>query len=255
MAKTDHWNTELYNNKHGFVHQYGTQLIDLLKPQKGERILDLGCGSGQLTAQIAQSGASVVGIDSSGQMIRAAKDLFHDQEFEVMDATDFSFDQPFDAIFSNAVLHWVKDQKRTAECMRKNLKTGGRLVVEFGGKGNVETIIKAAKKSLNSRGFKKYASINHWYFPSISEYTGLLESVGFEVGLAQLYDRPTQLESDDSGIKDWLEMFGAHFFNELSSDIKAEILDEVQEELRSSCFKEGHWYADYRRIRIMAEKV
>lgn len=254
MTKADSWNADLYNDKHGFVHQYGTQLVDLLHPKKGESILDLGCGSGQLTAKIAESGASVIGIDSSNQMIASARKLFPDQHFYVKDATDFSFKTPFDAIFSNAVLHWVKDQKSVADCMYKNLKEGGRLVLEFGGKGNVDSIIRAAKKCLISRGLEKYASIDQWYFPSISEYTNLLESSGFEVSLAQLYDRPTRLESDRRGIKDWLEMFGAHFFDQLSSELKEDILEEVQEDLRTSCFKDGHWYADYRRIRIVAHK-
>ena len=247
------WNVALYNEKHGFVHQYGSQLIDLLDPKAGELILDLGCGSGQLTSKISES-ASVIGIDSSEEMIKASQDLFPDIDFYKMNADSFSFDKPFDAIFSNAVLHWVKDQKTATTNMFNHLKTGGRLVFEFGGYGNVATIVDALRWSVKNHGFTKNAVLERWYFPSISEYTSLLEDTGFEVNLAQLYDRPTLLESKNEGIKDWIEMFGTHFFDGIDSKDKAAILTEVQDKVRSTCYKDGQWYADYRRIRIMAVK-
>jgi len=247
------WNVSLYNEKHGFVYQYGSQLIDLLNPKEGELILDLGCGSGQLTSKISES-ASVIGIDSSEEMIKASQDLFPEIDFYQMNADSFSFDQSFDAIFSNAVLHWVKDQKTTTTNMFNHLNTGGRLVVEFGGYGNVATIVDALRWSLKNHGFDENAALERWYFPSISEYTSLLEDAGFEVSLAQLYDRPTLLESKNEGIKDWIEMFGTHFFKGIDTKDKAAILTEVQDKVRSTCFKDGQWHADYRRIRIMAVK-
>ena len=247
------WNVSLYNEKHGFVYQYGSQLIDLLNPKEGELILDLGCGSGQLTSKISES-ASVIGIDSSEEMIKASQDLFPEIDFYQMNADSFSFDQSFDAIFSNAVLHWVKDQKTTTTNMFNHLNTGGRLVVEFGGYGNVATIVDALRWSLKNHGFDENAALERWYFPSISEYTSLLEDAGFEVSLAQLYDRPTLLESKNEGIKDWIEMFGTNFFQGIDTKDKAAILTEVQDKVRSTCFKDGQWHADYRRIRIMAVK-
>ena len=247
------WNVDLYNDKHGFVHQYGSQLIDLLDPKSGELILDLGCGSGQLTSKISES-ASVIGIDNSEEMVKASQDLFPGVDFYKMNADSFSFDKPFDAIFSNAVLHWVKDQKAAATNMFNHLKTGGRLVVEFGGIGNVATIVDALRWSLNRHGFRRNAALERWYFPGISEYTSLLEDVGFEVRLAQLYDRPTLLESKNEGIKDWIEMFGTHFFQGIDIKEKAAILTEVQNRVRPTCYKDGQWYADYRRIRILAYK-
>jgi len=247
------WNVGLYNEKHGFVHQYGSQLIDLLDPKSGELILDLGCGSGQLTSKIAES-ASVIGIDSAAEMIEASQQLFPDLDFYQMDADSFSFDQSFDAIFSNAVLHWVKDQKAATANMFKHLKIGGRLVVEFGGYGNVSTIVNALRSSLNKHGFHKNAALERWYFPSIGEYTSLLENAGFEVNLAQLYDRPTLLESKNEGIKDWIEMFGTHFFQGIEASKKAVILTEVQNSVKPRCYKNEQWYADYRRIRIVAFK-
>lgn len=254
MGSSKKWDTNLYNKKHGFVHQYGADLIDLLQPKPGDRILDLGCGSGQLTAKIAESGASVIGIDSSVEMIQAAKNLFPGQEFDVMDATSFSFAEPFDAIFSNAVLHWVKDQQKAVNCMFRSLNQNGKLVLEFGGKGNVNTIVEALKRSLRKRHLEENASSDIWFFPSISEYTSLLEHSGFEVSLAELYARPTKLDSRESGIMDWLEMFGTHFLKRLTPEIKNDLLEEVQEELRASCFVNGQWYADYKRIRIIAHK-
>lgn len=249
------WNVNLYNDKHGFVHQYGEQLIGILDPKPGELILDLGCGSGQLSRKIADSGAIVIGLDSSEEMIKSARQLFPEIGFHQMDAADFKFQKPFDAIFSNAALHWVKNQENAATCMFNSLKKKGRLVVEFGGKGNVETIISALRKALINSGYEENSKLNRWYFPSISEYTQLLENKGFEVVFAHLYDRPTLLDSPDAGIKDWIEMFGKYFFKGVSDSDKQRILNQVQNDVMDTCFREGKWYADYRRIRIHAIKL
>ena len=255
MSNSDtNWNVDLYNNKHSFVHQYGEQLIKILDPKPGDLILDLGCGAGQLTNKIAGFGAKVIGLDSSAEMIESAKNSFPELEFYKMDAASFSFDDSFDAIFSNAALHWVKDQKGATKSIYENLKMGGRLVVEFGGKNNVAHIIHAIRSVLRSRGYMENARLERWYFPTISEYTSLLEDVGFEAVFAQLYDRPTLLESKNKGIEDWIEMFGAHFFLGIDAKEKAAILSEVQNNVRSKCFKDGQWYADYRRIRLVAIK-
>lgn len=248
------WNVNLYNSKHGFVHQYGEQLIEVLGPKPDEIILDLGCGSGQLSNKIAESVAKVIGLDSSEEMIKSAKQLFPEIEFHQMDAADFHFQKPFDAVFSNAALHWVKNQEDVTTCIFDSLKKKGRLVVEFGGKGNVETIISALRKALLKHGYTENSMFKRWYFPSISEYTQLLENKGFEVIFAHLYDRPTVLESLNSGIKDWILMFGEHFFKGVSEGDMQVILNEVQDDVKDTCFKDGKWYADYRRIRIHAVK-
>jgi len=256
MSNSDtNWNVELYNNKHGFVHQYGEQLIEILDPKPGELILDLGCGAGQLTNKIAGFGANVIGLDSSAEMIESAKRSFPELEFHIMDAADFQFKAPFDVIFSNAALHWVTDQKKAVQCLFKNLKKGGRLVVEFGGRGNVDSILQALKKALIHYGYEGNSKMNRWYFPSISEYSQLLENQGFEVKFAHLYNRPTALESSDSGIKDWIEMFGSHFFTGVGKLAKEEILDKVQKDVEDICLRNGTWYADYRRIRVEAIKL
>lgn len=248
------WNVDLYNKKHGFVHKYGADLVQVLDPKPGERILDLGCGSGQLTHDIAAITDHVIGIDSSKEMIEASKAMFEELDFYQMNAESFQFDRGFDAIFSNAVLHWVANQKLASQNMFRHLKSGGRLVVEFGGAGNVATITDAIRSCLEDRGFLNNSGLERWYFPSISTYTSLLEEIGFEVVHAELYDRPTLLDSKNDGIKDWIEMFGAHFFEGIQQEEKDGILNEVQNQVQPSCYKDGNWYADYRRIRVVALK-
>jgi trans-aconitate methyltransferase len=249
------WKVKLYNQKHAFVYEYGQELIQLLDPKKNELILDLGCGSGQLTYEIRKSGARVIGMDSSNEMISEAKNKYPDLQFFVKDAAEFQFEKPFDAIFSNAVLHWVKNKESAILSMYKNLKPGGRLVLEFGGKGNVKNIITSVKNSLESRGYIKNSSLENWYFPSISEYSSLLEKNGFEVVFAHLCDRPTELADDQNGIKDWIEMFGSSYFVDIPFEEKNIILEEIQNALREKCFLDGKWYADYRRIRVIAKKI
>ena len=136
-SESDHWQPGLYDDKHSFVWKMATGVVDLLNPQPDERILDVGCGIGQLTVQIAESGADVVGVDSSAAMIEEAQRLHPGIDFQVGDANDLSFAKPFDAIFSNAALHWVQEPTKVATSLSRCVKTGGRLVVEFGGHGHV----------------------------------------------------------------------------------------------------------------------
>jgi trans-aconitate methyltransferase len=238
--KTDtKWNANLYDDKHAFVFKYGEGLVDLLNPKAGERILDLGCGTGYLSNLITESGASVTGIDNSPDMINKAKREYPNIDFRILSATDFYFEESFDAIFSNAALHWVLDKKSAVDCMHKNLKTGGRLVLEMGGKNNVASIVNAAKKILIKYGFEENVKTETWYFPSLSEYTSLLENKGFRVTYASHYDRETELKDNDNGIKDWLKMFSNSFF---------------KESLRPTNFINNKWVADYKRLRIVAIK-
>ncbi len=248
------WNPTLYNDKHSFVYDYGEDLITLLQPKKNEIILDLGCGSGQLTHKISQLAREVIGIDNSIEMIADAKSKFNKIGFQVADAADFNFAKKFDAIFSNATLHWVLNYKEAIQCMFDSLKDGGRIVLEFGGKGNVQTIVSQLRKSLANRGYLEQSELKQWYFPSIGEYTTELETVGFRVTMAQHFNRPTELADKNTGIKDWLAMFGKAFFNNVSVEHIEEVKQEVQEKVQSECFKNGKWFADYKRIRIVAVK-
>lgn len=251
---TNTWDAQLYNDKHNFVYDYGMDLIELLAPKSHERILDLGCGSGELTAKINELGGSVVGIDKSPEMIARAKEQFPYCDFAVGDAIDFKFSKPFDALFSNAALHWVLDYKMAIANMFTNLEDGGRMVVEFGGKHNVEVITDALRESLRQWGYVRQSDLNLWYFPSIGEYTSALESQGFTVIFAQWYDRPTVLADEKTGVVDWLQMFAKPFFDRIPDGDAFEIRNKVQNSVSNRLFNKGKWYADYKRIRIVAIK-
>ncbi|MFC5409981.1 class I SAM-dependent methyltransferase [Larkinella bovis] len=247
-----HWNSDLYTEKHAFVFQYGTGLLDLLAPQSGELILDLGCGSGELTQQIADRGATVVGLDSSETMIARARQQFPALDFRLADATTFEVPQYFDAIFSNAALHWMTDYEAVIRRMKHHLKPGGRLVAEFGGKGNVQQITDEITRQLRKRGYDR--AVSWWYFPSIGEYTSLLEKHGFEVKLAQHYDRDTLLNDPQTGLTDWIEQFGANFFSGVTAEDRAAVLEDTNTALKPALFRDGRWYADYKRLRIVANR-
>ena len=159
------WNAGLYDDKFSFIWEYGSNLIDLLDPQPGERILDLGCGTGHLTHVIAQRGGDVVGTDHSAEMIEQARVNYPEIRFAVEDASNFSVDEPFDAIFSNAVLHWVRDAEGAVDSMSAALKPGGRLVAEFGGKGNVRQIVDTTLAVLNELGYSGREETQSLVFP------------------------------------------------------------------------------------------
>jgi trans-aconitate methyltransferase len=248
------WNTALYQEQHAFVWQYGESLLKLLAPKAGERILDLGCGTGQLTAKIAESGAFVQGIDSSLAMISTAKSNYPHINFAAADARDFQVEQPLDAVFSNAVLHWIKPPDAAIDCVEKALKPGGRFVAEFGGKGNVGAIARALLNVLSEIGCSEPQALNPWYFPSIGEYALLLEKRGFDVGYAVLFDRPTPLEGGSAGMVNWIEMFAGGFLAGLSPEVRSQVINAVVENLRPALYRDDNWIADYRRIRIVAVK-
>jgi len=248
------WNASLYDDKHDFVFKYGEDLVEVLNPQPGERILDLGCGTGYLANLIAEKGAQVTGIDSSAEMITKAKEAYPALDFRVQSATEFYFDQSFDAIFSNAVLHWVLEKEKAIDCMYRNLKRNGRLVLEMGGRKNVEAIVTALQNSLTKHGFTEQAAIQQWYFPSLGEYTSLLEKRGFRVTYAAHYNRETELKDNANGIKDWIKMFGSIYLQNIEAPVVNMILEEVQDALRPVLFREGKWYGDYKRLRVVAIK-
>ena len=248
------WKPDLYNEKHAFVYHYGESLVDLLDPKENQRILDLGCGSGQLTSKINERTKEVIGIDQSAEMIADAKSKFPNIEFQIADAIRFNFNKKFDSIFSNATLHWVKNYKNAIKCMYENLKPGGKIVVEFGGKGNVQTIVDELRNALSTRGYLEQSNLDIWYFPSIGEYSTELEFAGFRVLHAEHYDRPTELADEHSGIKDWISMFAASFFIGIEENHVEEIKNEVQDNVKEQCLIDGKWFADYKRIRIVAIK-
>jgi trans-aconitate methyltransferase len=244
------WNPRLYDDRHAFVWRHGASLVELLAPQPGERILDLGCGTGHLTAQIAAAGATVVGIDSSPEMIAEARRTHPGLGFEVADARALDFVAAFDAVFSNAALHWVKEADAVAAGVARALKPGGRFVAEFGGKRNVRLIADALAESLSAVGVEPVAS--PWYFPSVAEYARVLERAGLEVTFALLFDRPTPLEGGEAGLRAWVEMFGGYYLTRVPRECREEYLRRVEDALRPALVRDGGWVADYHRLRVVA---
>jgi len=248
------WNAELYDSKHDFVFQYGESVLELLDIKPGERILDLGCGTGHLTNKIKEHGADVIGIDASGDMIAKAKEGFPDVDFQVADAADFHFDEPFDAVFSNAVLHWVHKADAAIKCVYDSLKPGGRFVAEMGGKGNNAHIMAALRQTLEKYGHADLAKKKMWYFPSLGDYTTRLENAGFRVTFAVHFDRATLLKDGREGVAKWLDMFGSTFFEGIAQTEKEQILAEITEIVEPYYNQNGDWYIDYVRLRFVAVK-
>ncbi|AUT01149.1 SAM-dependent methyltransferase [Nostoc sp. CENA543] len=254
VASQNIWNADLYENQHHFVWQYGEELLNLLTPQPAELILDLGCGTGQLTAKIAQSGAEVKGIDHAVTMIAKARQNYPHLRFDVADARSFIVEQPLDAVFSNAALHWIQPPTSVTHCIYQALKPGGRFVAEFGGKGNVQAITTALYKALMSNGVAHPETLNPWYFPSISEYATILETQGFDVIYATLFNRPTPLSTTEKSLANWIQMFANDFLLGLSSQQQNQVISEVEKCLSTQIYHQETWILDYRRIRIVAIK-
>jgi len=245
------WNASLYDTKHNFVYKFGEDVLDLLEIAPGMRVLDVGCGTGYLTAKLTERGAQVVGLDNSISMIDKARAAYPNVQFIAADASDFSVETPFDAIFSNAALHWVLRAEEAARCMVMALRPGGQFVIEMGGKGNVSRMFGAIRDAVRETTGAELTL--PWYFPSVAEYAGLLEKYGIEVRAAWLFDRPTPLEGED-GARNWYAMFGGSLLKELSADEREKAITRAENALHPTMFKDGVWQADYRRLRIVGVK-
>lgn len=250
--RTSDWDAKLYDTAANFVTNYGAGLLDVLDPQPGERILDIGCGTGHLTHEIRQRGAKVVGLDSSPNMIQEARATYPDLEFVQADASSFTFKEPFDAVFSNAALHWVTDAESAVSCMSQALRPGGRFVIEMGGKGNIQRLIRALFKALES--FNCHDATHRWFFPSVGAYASMLEHHRIEPTTVWLYDRPTKLEGDNA-IIDWFTIFGEAIHADVDEDCFAEAVRMAQAALEPELKKDGVWYADYRRLRVVGQRL
>jgi SAM-dependent methyltransferase len=249
------WNAGLYDASHAFVWEFGRDLVALLGPQPGERILDAGCGTGHLTAEIAQSGARVLGVDRSEAMIAQARENFPLLEFETRDLRALPYQAEFDAVFSNAVLHWVHPPERAAGALARALKPGGRLVCEFGGHGNVLVLVECAYRALRQLGVGEPERFNPWYYPGVAEYASVLERCGIEVTFAHLFDRPTLLQDGERGIRTWFDMFGERLMEPLTDGRREEFLRLVAGYAAPRLLRDGQWFADYRRLRIAGRKL
>jgi trans-aconitate methyltransferase len=249
MTPTQTWDPERYARNARFVADLGAPVVELLAPQTGERILDLGCGDGVLTAKLAAMGCGVVGVDASTQQIEAARKLGVDAS--VMDGENLAFNNEFDAVFSNAALHWMRDPDAVINGVWRALRPGGRFVAEMGGHGCVQTVKRALIEALDRRGIDGQAA-NPWYFPTVEDYSARLIKGGFNINYIALIPRPTPLPGD---VTAWLETFAQNFSATLPPVERPAYLSEVQESLRPKlCGADGKWTADYVRLRFAAGK-
>lgn len=244
------WDPDRYARNARFVADLGMPVVELLNPQPGERVLDLGCGDGALTEKLVALGCSVVGVDASAEQIAAAR--ARGLEAYVMDGQQLTFANEFDAVFSNAVLHWMKRADDVIAGVWRALKSGGRFVAECGGFGNIRKIETVLHTVVERRGIDATA-VNPWYYPTPEEYTSRLERSGFRVKSIALIPRPTPLPGDISG---WLETFAESFLSTVSPTERQAVIDEISEMLRPElCDADGRWTADYVRLRFAAEKI
>ena len=243
------WFADRYSTNARFVADLAEPLLKTLLPVKGELILDLGCGDGALTKKICDSGAFVIGADASFDQVAAARNL--GVSTVVMDGHYLAFNNIFDAIFTNASLHWMTSPDDVIEGMWNSLKPGGRLVGEMGGAGNIASIVRALKEAVSRRGLEHKICFP-WYFPESFEYQSRLEAGGFQVDYLEIIPRPTPLPGD---LSDWIDTFCEHFLFIVPECDHSEFKEEVAESLRAELYEpNGKWVADYVRLRFSAKK-
>jgi SAM-dependent methyltransferase len=243
------WSPEHYQQNVRFVSDLGVPVLEELAPKPGERILDLGCGDGVLCLRLQEAGVHVTGVDSSAQMIEAARRRGVDAH--LMHGEALSFDRCFDAVFSNAALHWMKPPEAVVRGVHQALRPRGRVVAEFGGFGNVQTVRSALHAALRSRGLNP-EEWDPWYFPTVPAYAQLLRENGFTLSNIRLIPRPTPLPGD---LLPWLEAFGQAFVEPFSEEERWPLLEEVRERVRPMLQRSsGEWVVDYVRLRVLAWK-
>ncbi len=245
------WNSALYDTSHDFVAEYGKGLLEFVPKNDCQVILDLGCGTGVLTAQLAELCNKVIGVDSSQSMIEKAKKQFSSIEFMICDALALPFENEFDVVFSNAVFHWISDHDALLKNIHKVLKPQGVLVCEFGARGNIAAIENAFTEVCNGLGYRYKPKFN---FPTAEEFGILLERNSFVVDKISDYDRPTVLRDGEQGLANWMKQFYASELTIMPDDIQAEVFEQVEELTRSILWNGIEWVADYRRLRVIAHE-
>jgi trans-aconitate methyltransferase len=246
---TNRWNADKYNQHADFVSNLALPVVDLLNPQANEKILDLGCGDGTLAIEIEKFSTKVLAVDLSENMVEKAKEK--GIEAYVMSATELTFDNQFDAVFSNAVLHWVKEPETAIKKISAALKAGGRFIAEFGGYGNIKYLTDAMQEVFDKH--EEYGKFKlPWYFPKETEYQKLLEENGFMIDSIELIPRPTKIDD----IANWLDIFANGIVLHLTEEQQDSFKQEVRTILKPKIYNEKDgWVADYVRLRLKAGKV
>lgn len=248
---TSPWNPILYDDRAAFVSELASDLVLWLRPRDGERILDLGCGTGTLTAQIARQGAHVTGVDKSPEMVSAAREKYAGIAFAVADGQDLSYNAQFDAVFSNATLHWMPRATDVLRGVGRALVPGGRFVAEFGGAGCVQTVVNAVAEILREWQIDSTQYLG-WFFPSPGRYAGLVEESGLTLRELRYFERPTPVPGE-AGLATWLAIFQARLMNDLGARWP-ELCRMASERCHSALFRDGQWWLDYVRLRVVATK-
>ncbi len=247
-SKAQTWSAGTYETHARFVSDLAGDVMAWLNPKPGERILDVGCGDGVLTAELAGRGVDVLGIDTSADLLRAA--AARGLSVQAMDGQALNFEAEFDAVFSNAALHWMRDGVAVVDGVWRALKPQGRFVAEFGGHGNVAAIVTALRAVAKLRGGDQELA-GPWFFPSPAIYREILEARGFTVARIGLFPRPTALKT---GMAEWLKLFRKPFFEQFENEAENALAEAVELLRPSLCDGHGNWTADYIRLRAEAVK-
>ncbi|MBW7474640.1 class I SAM-dependent methyltransferase [Paenibacillus oenotherae] len=248
------WQAETYDEAMSYVSRMGAGLITLMEVKPGERIMDWGCGTGDLAKEIADLGADVAGIDGSPEMIAQAVAKYPGLAFIVADGQTYRGEAQYDGVFSNAALHWMTDAEGAAAGMASCLRPGGRLVAEFGSSRNVILVREAIEASFQAAGVSELLSWP-WYFPTVGEYSAVLERAGFNIQAALCVARPTPLAMGERGLRVWLDTFANGIMKPLQVEMRDNIMREVESRLRrTGLYQCGTWVLDYERLRTIAYK-
>lgn len=244
------WDSKLYNNSQNFVAEYGKGLLEFV-PAKTDKILDLGCGTGTLTSQLAERCNYVLGIDSSDSMIEEARKSYPNIEFSTVDALKISYECEWDIIFSNAVFHWINDHNLLLQKIFKALKPNGKLICEFGAYGNISVIENGFKNALQKIGITYTSKFN---FPTVNDFEHILTENGFMIEQIYSYDRPTPLKDGEQGLYNWAIQFFQSELGQISAEQKDSVLTAMSNEVKNILWNGTCWVADYKRLRVIATK-
>ena len=244
------WDADRYQRQFGYVSAMAGDLVELLDPRPGETVLDLGCGTGELAAQIQARGARVLALDSDPAMVAAARRRLGTDRVLLADGQAFTLAEPVDAVFSNAALHWMPRPAEVIARVGAALSPGGRFVAELGGAGNIEVILDALGTAMAEAGLPE--PVCPWYFPTLGQYASLLEAGGFRVARMEHFLRPTPLEGGPDGRADWMAMFGGALVKGVPAARLPAVLGRMSELAAPRLRRDGRWVADYWRLRFVA---